>query len=63
MRRFRNEVCRLWHHVLSRRSQRGLITWEQMQRLTERWIPRTHIVHPSSSVTFGVMMQGKSPVR
>jgi RNA-directed DNA polymerase len=63
MRRFRNEVCRLWHHVLSRRSQRGPITWEQMQRLTERWIPRTHIVHPSSSVTFGVMMQGKSPVR
>ena len=63
IRRFRDEVSRLWHHALSRRSQKGSVTWDRMHRLIQRFIPPARIVHPSSSVIFAVMTQGKSPVR
>jgi RNA-directed DNA polymerase len=61
--RFRNEVSRHWHRALSRRSQKGPVRWDRMHRLIQRWIPRARVVHPSSSVMFAVMTQGKSPVR
>jgi group II intron reverse transcriptase/maturase len=61
--RFRKEVGRLWRRALSRRSQKGPVKWHRMSRLIQRWIPHAHIVHPSSSVMFAVMTQGKSPVR
>jgi len=63
IRRFRDEVNRLWHRALSRRSQNGKVNWERMQRLIRRWIPPAQIVHPWPSVLFAVMTQGKSPVR
>ena len=63
IRRFREAVNRLWHRSLGRRSQKGQVSWQRMQRLIERWIPRAKIVHPWLSVTFAVMTQGKSPVR
>jgi RNA-directed DNA polymerase len=63
IKRFRDEVCRLWRRALARRSQRGEVSWERMHRLTRRWIPPAHIVHPYPSVQFAVMTQGKSPVR
>ncbi len=61
--RFRDEVSRLWQRALSRRSQKGAVRWERMQRLIRRFIPPAHIVHPSSWVMFAVMTQGRSPVR
>jgi group II intron reverse transcriptase/maturase len=61
--RFRDEVNRHWHRALSRRSQKGPVRWDRMQRLIQRWIPRARIAQPSSSVTFTVMTRGKSPVR
>jgi group II intron reverse transcriptase/maturase len=61
--RFRDEVSHHWHRALSRRSQKGAVRWERMQRLIRRFIPPAHIVHPSSWVTFAVMTQGRSPVR
>jgi hypothetical protein len=61
--RFRDEVSRLWHHALSRRSQTGSVRWDRMNRLIERWIPRARVVHPSTSLLFAVMTQGRSPVR
>jgi len=63
IKRFRDEVCRLWRRALSRRSQRGEVSWERMHRLIRRWIPPAHIVHPYPSVQFAVMTQGRSPVR
>jgi group II intron reverse transcriptase/maturase len=63
IRRFRDEAGRLWHHAVSRRSQKGPVRWKRMHRLIKRWIPPAYVVHPSSSVTFAVMTQGKSPVR
>ena len=63
IKRFRDEVSRLWHRALGRRSQKGQVKWERMHRLIERWIPPTRIVHPWPSVTFAVMTRSKSPVR
>jgi len=63
MRRFRDEVSRHWHRCLSRRSQKGPVRWDRMHRLIQRFIPPARVVHPSSSVMFAVMMQGKSRVR
>jgi group II intron reverse transcriptase/maturase len=63
IRRFRDEVARLWRRALGRRSQRGRVTWERLSRLAKKWLPPAHIVHPSSSVVFAVMTQGRSPVR
>jgi RNA-directed DNA polymerase len=63
IKRFREEVNRLWHRALGRRSQKGRVKRVRMQRLIDRFIPRARIVHPWPSVMFAVMTQGKSPVR
>ena len=46
--RFVDEVTRHWLHAIRRRSQRGRKrwTWERMQRLARRHLPRPRIVHP-----------------
>jgi RNA-directed DNA polymerase len=62
IRRFRDEASRHWHQALSRRSQKGRVRWDRMQRLIKRWLPPARIVHPSSWVMFAVMTQGRSPV-
>jgi group II intron reverse transcriptase/maturase len=43
---FRTQVTRHWHHALSRRSQKGRVTWDRMNRLVTRWLPPTRTVHP-----------------
>ncbi len=43
---FRFTVSHLWHHALERRSQKGRVQWERMQRLIRRWLPPAHICHP-----------------
>jgi group II intron reverse transcriptase/maturase len=63
IKRFRDEVCRLWQRALSRRSQRGFVSWDRMHRLMRRWIPPARIVHSYPSVQFAVITQGRSPVR
>lgn len=43
--RFRYEVCRVWHKWLSRRSQRGSLTWERFNGILERLtLPTPRIV-------------------
>jgi group II intron reverse transcriptase/maturase len=43
----RSQVQRYWLHVLRRRSQKGRKwTWERMQRLSKRWLPKVQILHP-----------------
>lgn len=46
--RFVDEVIRLWLRTLRRRSQRGRRrwTWDRMQRLARRHLPRPRILHP-----------------
>ncbi len=46
---FRFTVSNLWHRALTRRSQKGHMPWERMQRLIRRWLPPAHIYHPYPS--------------
>jgi group II intron reverse transcriptase/maturase len=46
LRCFYDQIVRHWRHALSRRSQKGAVTWERMHRLKERWLPRPRIYHP-----------------
>lgn len=43
---FRTQATRHWRHALSRRSQKGRITWDRMNRLASRYLPRAKILHP-----------------
>lgn len=43
---FRSEVAKLWKWTLSRRSQKGYVTWERMKRLVRQWFPTAGIYHP-----------------
>lgn len=43
---FHHRVTHLWHRVICRRSQRKKWTWERMQRLAARWLPKPRILHP-----------------
>jgi RNA-directed DNA polymerase len=63
LQRFQFEVTRLWQRSLSRRSQKGVVTWKRMQRYVSKWIPAVRIYHPYPQERFGVMTQGRSPVR
>ncbi len=49
LRRFRFAIGDLWHHVLSRRSQKGHVRWPRMKRLIDRWLPPARIYHPYPS--------------
>jgi RNA-directed DNA polymerase len=43
---FHHQVICLWKRALSRRSQKGHVTWERMRRIARRWLPPARIVHP-----------------
>jgi len=60
---FRLEVGRLWHRILQRRSQTHRLPWQRMHRYIVRWLPPAHVCHPYPWVRFGVLTQGRSPVR
>jgi RNA-directed DNA polymerase len=54
LRRFIDEVSRLWLRVIQRRSQNGRNrwTWSRMQRLRRRHLPRPCISHPYPNQRF-----------
>jgi RNA-directed DNA polymerase len=43
---FHKQVTCLWRRGLCRRSHKGHVTWERMQRIARRFLPRPRIVHP-----------------
>ncbi len=53
----------LWHKVLRRRSDKDKTTWERIERLSSRWLPKPVIVHPYPDQRLRVITQGRSPVR
>ena len=63
LRAFRRRVIQHWRHALTRRSQKGRITWERMNRLAARWLPQPRILHPWPNARFAAKTQGRSPVR
>jgi group II intron reverse transcriptase/maturase len=52
---FRDEVIRRWRRTLNRRSQKGVLTWEQMKSLAETWLPKPDILHPWPRQRFAVI--------
>jgi RNA-directed DNA polymerase len=44
--RFRHQVKCVWKRSLSRRSQKGYVNWERMERLARKWLPNSRICHP-----------------
>lgn len=47
--KFHYQVKWLWRRTLSRRSQKGRVTWERMDRLARKWLPNPRICHPYPS--------------
>jgi RNA-directed DNA polymerase len=43
---FRDQVRRHWRRALRRRSQKTRITWDRMNRIANRWLPRARVMHP-----------------
>jgi RNA-directed DNA polymerase len=44
--KFQYRVKWMWRRTLNRRSQKGHITWERMDRLANKWLPNPRICHP-----------------
>ena len=63
MRGFRRRVIWHWRSALARRSQKGRITWQRIDRLAARWLPQPRVLHPWPNVRFDARTQGRSPVR
>jgi group II intron reverse transcriptase/maturase len=51
---FRHHVIDLWRRALRRRSQKDRTTWNDMDKLAARWLPRPRISHPWPSQRFRV---------
>jgi len=51
---FRDQVTKRWRRSLSRRSQRGGVTWERMRKIADEWLPRPRILHPWPRTRFAV---------
>jgi RNA-directed DNA polymerase len=54
LRSFLIGVTERWRHTLSRRSQRGKVTWERMTKIANDWLPQPRILHPWPSQRFNV---------
>ncbi len=52
---FRFQLARLWHRTLCRRSQKGRVLWERMNRLIERYLPPVCVCHPYPLRRMGVI--------
>jgi RNA-directed DNA polymerase len=46
---FRKLVVTQWRRTLSKRSQKGRVNWERMERIVRKWIPNPRICHPYPS--------------
>jgi group II intron reverse transcriptase/maturase len=46
---FRFQIIWRWRRALSRRSQKGRVTWARVLRLAELWLPPVRITHPYPS--------------
>ena len=58
LRDFRHAVVRHWRGALSRRSQRGRMSWERIYRYADRWLPAPRIQHPWPRVRFDARPKG-----
>jgi group II intron reverse transcriptase/maturase len=54
IRAFRHHVVDLWRRSLSRRSQKGYITWPRIKRIADDYLPRAKILHAWPQQRFAV---------
>jgi group II intron reverse transcriptase/maturase len=52
---FRDEVTKRWRRTLSRRSQKGALTWQRMKSIADIWLPKPAILHPWPKQRFAVI--------
>ena len=66
---FRHHVIHLWRRTLRRRGQKDRTTWQRIDALADRWLPKPSITHPWPSIRFAVKhprwepYAGNPPVR
>ena len=60
---FRERLRRLWRHTLRRRGQKQRLTWEKLDRIFSRWIPKPRPLHPYPGARFDARIQGGSRMR
>jgi group II intron reverse transcriptase/maturase len=63
MNAFRQRIVQMWKQALSRRSQKGRVSWQRMGVLAKRWLPTPRILHPYPDQRLRVKTRGRSPVR
>jgi group II intron reverse transcriptase/maturase len=51
---FRLEITKRWRRALSRRSEKGALTWERMKKLAADFLPKPRILHPWPQQRFAV---------
>jgi len=51
---FRYHVTDLWRRTLRRRGQKHRMTWEQIRKLADQWLPKSQILHPWPNQRFAV---------
>jgi hypothetical protein len=51
---FRHHVVDLWRCSLSRRSQKGRITWQRIKQIADDWLPQPKILLPWPQQRFAV---------
>ncbi|MDH5666223.1 MAG: group II intron reverse transcriptase/maturase [Nitrosopumilus sp.] len=63
LRTFRRRVTAIWRNVLSRRSQRGRISWSRIEWLAEAYLPPAHLKYTDPDGHLASSIRGRSPVR
>jgi len=58
---FRWRIRWVWWRVLSRRSQRGRISMNRLNRLMDRWLPVPRVLHPYSMQRFNATHPRREP--
>src|ERR1700726_3261894 len=58
---FRAEITERWRRTLSRRSQKGCLTWARMAKPGEGWRPKPRILHPWPNQRFAVRHPREEP--
>jgi RNA-directed DNA polymerase len=51
---FRDQIIRRWRRALTRRSQKGAVTWTRMLMLADEWLPQPRRRHPWPYQRFAV---------
>jgi hypothetical protein len=52
VRQFCKQVTKHWCKALRSRSQRHRLTWDRMNRIAKRWLPRVRVLHPYPEARF-----------